>query len=734
MVKAHIGSSDGKPFYFNLDNLTRHAAIVGTTGSGKTVLGKVILEEVLMRGIPVIAIDPKGDIGGLGITDTHFDFRPFVGTGIRKAQSIASRYSATLTGQLVDTRGVQSLAKTKTTIYTPQSSIGTPLSLMPDLTPPTPMSEDPLFIAGMVDPLSASLLHLAGISGSKHDKVASYLSQIILYNWRSKQSVSIAILIRQIMDPPFAEMGSLPLADFISVAERKKLAAALNVLLTSPTKTALHHGKSIEVDALLRPSNLSVIDLRYANTLDDKQFVVETLLQKTYRYLLKRGGNEQLHAVLYIDELAGLLPPPPANPPCKKLLELLIRQARAFGLGIIVSTQSPGDVDYRIFGNMGTRFIGRLRTENDVEKVASAMDIVPSELKSKIAGLHVGEFVFNDAVSNTRLALCSRWLYSYHAGPLPQNQIQWINNPESRPSRAGQVSMIAKSSPPKKIITSSSLRKKGTQEKQTVLRKLSERLKRWSDQIELKVAQTPMQTFIPYILVNVIPQSKIGLNLEGQGPYLYNLTRKKTVDPKKVSWSTGIAHNARVMNPTKSIAGAYRAALSDSKQKLSTAYYKSTALSLQSTDRKKIENANYAHFRELMQSTLLRYEFKEKRAVEDVEEKISKIERITTLSRSRLGIEKTKRIVRRLFQNTRVSSKTRAMHAQTKQIEKWKREKERLKKKIQRIHLSFDKRREVLKEKAFKKANSCILRRKFRPKRSDLKIHTTILLVPPIEE
>ncbi|PIN69550.1 hypothetical protein COV93_05025, partial [Candidatus Woesearchaeota archaeon CG11_big_fil_rev_8_21_14_0_20_43_8] len=573
MVGAHIGSVAGKKLKYELDTLTRHAVVLGTTGSGKTVMGKVLIEEALASGISVIAIDPKGDLGGLAVTSDDFDFRPFVSGGKKSAEKAANLYSDAVKNQEIDKNLIKKLAKVDSKIYTPKSNAGLSISLMPDLSAPKGFSklssDDPTIIADFVEPVSASIVQLAGIKGGNAEKMQSFLSSLLINSWNAGSDLDIEGLIKQVIEPPIETIGSLPLDDFINEKERKKLAASLNLILSSPAKQAWKKGERMNMDSMLSSSRLSVIDLRFAINMEEKQFVVEQILSELYKFLIRKGGSQRLKYILYIDELAGLLPPPPANPPTKKLLELLIRQARAFGLGIIVATQNPGDIDYRIFGNIGTRFIGRLRTERDIEKVATAMDLLPSRLKTDISTFSVGDFMYHNAVKNSARIMKARWLLTYHAGPLKENEIGWVNDPSKRPAMDGKLTLKTKTekitsvknktrkAQKKKTISARTLlqaepkarkrpkkaavMKRPTSKTKTTLSPIIKVVKRYSDKVQLKSSTTPCTEYVPHLRIVIEPKPIRHLALQMQGPFVFDLTGK--VFPvgnylKQISWST----------------------------------------------------------------------------------------------------------------------------------------------------------------------------------------------------
>ena len=235
MKTIFIGSKieDGKDVNYNLNSLTQHAAVLGTTGSGKTVMCKVLIEEALAAGIPVIAIDPKGDIGGLGIMSKTFDFRPFVSSP-EKAQKIYLSNFPNLNNS-----SLNKLSQIKPKIFTPKSSIGAQVSLIPELTAPEGFKEEleknSSISASLIDPLSESICQLAGLS-LNYEKAKSLISSIILHNWNLGLDLTIESLISQIIKPNFENVGILSLEDFLKEADRRKIASSINLILSSPSK------------------------------------------------------------------------------------------------------------------------------------------------------------------------------------------------------------------------------------------------------------------------------------------------------------------------------------------------------------------------------------------------------------------------------------------------------------------------------------------------------------------
>ena len=746
MAKAHIGTAKNKKFFYDLDTLTRHAAVLGTTGSGKTVMCKVLVEEALIKGIPVIAIDPKGDIGGLGICDKDYNFSPFV----KNPQKVAESHVENLIEHEVILSNSVKISKIKTTIFTPKSSVGIQVSLIPKLDAPDNFlertKEDTTLIANFVDPISNSICILAGIKGSTKEKAQALMSSILVYNWNKSKNLTISSLMKQISNPPFEEIGSLDLEDFINEKERKKIVASLNLLLTSPTKQAWNFGEPLNINELFKKNSLSIFDLRHIDT-EEKQFVVEQIMQEIYKFLIHKGGNEKLQYIFYIDELAGILPPPPSNPPSKKLLELLIRQARAFGLSIIVATQNPGDIDYKILGNIGTRFVGKLRTENDIEKVATAMDLSPSSLKVEISELKTGDFVYNNAIENKKEIIRARWLHSFHGGPLSNEEISWINSPHIRPEQSlikinvDKLSSISKNK--KRLIRRKKDQIKSSAQKildgseddyeDDVLSELIETLRSKCDKFKVKKVISTRQIYVPHIKIVIEPKSYRGVKLPLQGPFVFDLTHKTILEGnylKGLNWSQAKPKGIIVISPKRSINDAIYYSVSSAKQNLKRKFYSSDLIQVIDSDFEFVLKKNVEYLKGKLKEGKINNKSKKRSDEMPFRLIINRNNKKISEYKSKIRMHKAKRMVKRTFTNAKISKQTKEVDRWNKYIKDLKKDNEKQRTKIKKLKKDLKTRNIKLSEKAFKTAHSKITAFSYRPTNNDLIIHITLLLVP----
>ena len=431
--------SRGREFSIEPSILTKHAIVLGATGSEKTVLCKAIIEEAALRGIPVLAIDPKGDISSLAICSQDFSFRPWSDVeadSLRRpreeyAQELQHLYTEKAKEMgITEERVSRFIENVEVRIFTPKSSSGIPVSISPKLDAPPQFSkwveEEPGTVSDLLDISVTSLLNIVRPGKAEQDQQAvSYLSSILEHEWEHGNEVDLASLIDLVQHPPFAKIGDLPLDQILPRKERTRLAADLNLFNIHPRLRAWMHGAPLDFDKLFQTgarTPVNVVDLRGIQSQQEKFFFVEMLLQQLYSWIMKQQGVQNLRFLLYFDEVVGYCPPV-REPPSKKALLLLMKQARAFGLGIILATQNPIDLDYKVISNANVRFIGRLATERDVVRVKVGLDL-PSEVAETIETLEKGQFFCQIFDPRSSGIITPRWLMTYHRGPLQEEEIR----------------------------------------------------------------------------------------------------------------------------------------------------------------------------------------------------------------------------------------------------------------------------------------------------------------------
>jgi hypothetical protein len=436
------GERTGQPVLLDSADLTTHGVIVGMTGSGKTGLGVVLLEEALLAGIPVLAIDPKGDLGNLCLTFPDLapgEFEPWIDEGAARVQgtsvadlarSTADAWRGGLASWGLGPTDVATLGEAASpVIYTPGSDAGIPLDIMGRLS--APVGDDAAARQDEADATVSGLLGLVGIdsdplSGREH----ILLANLIARSWDAGTDLDLATLVGQVLDPPMRRLGVLDLDTFFPAADRQSLALKLNGLLASPSFAAWAQGAPLDIERMLWSAQgrarAAVVSIGHLDEAE-RHFAVTLVLGKLISWMRTQAGTGELRVLVYVDEVMGLAPPV-ANPPPKKPLLTLMKQARAFGVGLVLATQNPVDLDYKAISNAGTWLIGRLQTEQDTERLVDGLraadgSVDTAALEATISGLGKRQFVLRTTRSSALPLLTSRWAMSYLAGPLTGDQI-----------------------------------------------------------------------------------------------------------------------------------------------------------------------------------------------------------------------------------------------------------------------------------------------------------------------
>ncbi|OQW96600.1 MAG: ATP-binding protein [Verrucomicrobia bacterium A1] len=445
---ADAGGAEGNLVLYDSKDLTTHAVIVGMTGSGKTGLGIGLLEEAAIDGVPAIAIDPKGDLGNLLLSFPELrpeDFRPWVDEGEAARKGATPDEFAARTAQTwregLSTWG-QDGARIRRfrdavdlAIYTPGNASGRPLQVLKSLgAPPQALLADS---SALRDRIQSTVSGLLGLLGADADPVQSrehiLLSTILDDAWRAGRNLDLPGLIREIQKPPFAAVGVFDLETFFPAKDRLGLAMGLNNLVASPGFSAWMEGEPLDVQRLLHTPEgkprLSVLSIAHLSDAE-RMFFVTILLGEILVWARAQPGTSSLRAILYMDEIFGYFPPT-ANPPSKTPMLTLLKQARAYGLGVVLSTQNPVDLDYKGLSNAGTWFIGRLQTARDKERVIEGIEGATAgaefdrpEMERILAGLGNRVFLMRNVHEDAMAVFETRWTLSYLRGPLTLPQVR----------------------------------------------------------------------------------------------------------------------------------------------------------------------------------------------------------------------------------------------------------------------------------------------------------------------
>jgi len=439
---------------YDAGDLTTHGVMVGMTGSGKTGLGIIFIEEALRSGLPVLVLDPKGDMTNLALTFPDLapgDFEPWVDAARARrddksveelAEDVASLWKSGLDSWGLDGGDIEALRDSAgVTIYTPGSQAGVPLNILGSLAAPdVDWADDAEMARDEIEGLVSGLLALVGIDG---DPLSSrehiLLSNLVERAWREGDSLSLERLIGAIHRPPIRKLGVFELDSFFPERDRLDLAMKLNALVASPSFADWRAGPALDVGRLLWDRDgtpqASVIYLAHLSE-EERQFVVALVLGRLITWMRSQPGSTDLRALVYMDEVFGFAPPT-ATPPAKKPILTILKQARAFGVGMILSTQNPVDLDYKAMSNAGTWCIGRLQTERDKARILEALESATGTtdvdaFDDLISDLGKRTFVLHSTREREPVVFTTRWAMSYLRGPLTRDELASLTEDDAR--------------------------------------------------------------------------------------------------------------------------------------------------------------------------------------------------------------------------------------------------------------------------------------------------------------
>ena len=454
-------------------DLTTHAVCLGMTGSGKTGLGISLLEEAAIDGIPVIAIDPKGDLGNLLLSFPELrpeEFLPWVDpdeagrrglTVEQLAVQTAQQWREGLAASGEDGARIARLRQAvDLAIYTPGSSAGLPMTVLRSFEAPPPALVSQ--VEAYRERITSTVAGLLALLGIVVDPISSrehiLLANVLDHAWRGGHDLDMASLIHAIQSPPFQTVGVIDVETFFPAKDRFVLAMKLNNLLASPGFASWLEGDALDVSRLLYTSagkpRLSIVSIAHLSD-NERMFFVTILLNEVLAWVRTQPGTSSLRAVLYMDEIFGYFPPT-ANPPSKVPMLTLLKQARAFGVGVVLATQNPVDLDYKGLSNAGTWFLGRLQTQRDKDRVLEGLEGASAaaghafdrrKLDEILSGLGNRVFVMNNVHDNQPVVFQTRWALSYLRGPLTREQIQTLMTARKLATPPARVSDPAANSP-----------------------------------------------------------------------------------------------------------------------------------------------------------------------------------------------------------------------------------------------------------------------------------------------
>ncbi|HOI25589.1 MAG TPA: DUF87 domain-containing protein [Caldisericia bacterium] len=448
---------------YDSKDLTTHAVCVGMTGSGKTGLCINLLEEAAIDNIPSIVIDPKGDMANLLLTFPEFkkeDFLPWINESDASKKGMDPEAFATQQAELWKNglaswgQDGQRIAMLKQNadfvIYTPGSSAGIPVSVLRSFdAPEQALIADDELLRERINTTVSSLLGLLGINADPiQSREHIFLSHIFYTHWIAGKNLDLSLLIQEIQNPPFKQVGVMDLEVFYPAQDRLSLSMKLNNLLAAPSFSSWMEGESLDIKNILytpegRP-RVAIFSIAHLNDAE-RMFFVSLLLNHIVGWMRSQSGTTSLRALVYMDEIFGFFPPV-ANPPSKLPLLTLLKQARAYGVGVVLATQNPVDLDYKGLSNAGTWWIGRLQTERDKARVLEGLEGAAASsgsgfnrqrMEQTLAGLSSRIFLMHNVHDDEATIFETRWAMSYLRGPLTRQQIKTLMDPIKSMSGAG---------------------------------------------------------------------------------------------------------------------------------------------------------------------------------------------------------------------------------------------------------------------------------------------------------
>jgi hypothetical protein len=452
------GTTLDEPVLYDSRDLVTHAVCVGMTGSGKTGLCLGLIEEAAIDGVPVLAIDPKGDLGNLLLTFPGLstaDFRPWVDEDEARRAGVstdtfaaqqAETWRKGLAGWGQDPARIEKLRKSaQFSIFTPGSQAGLPISILSSFAAPPPDArQDAELLAERASGTATSALVLGGIDAPPRTREHSLMTMLLTEAWKRGSSLDLSALIRQVQAPPFDKVGVIDLESFFPAKERFDLAMRLNGVLAAPGFENWLEGEPLAPETLLyTPDGRPRVSIFSIGHLADaeRMFFVSLLLNQVVSWMRRQTGTTSLRAIVYMDEISGYFPPV-ANPPSKAPLLTLLKQSRAFGLGVVLATQNPVDLDYKGLSNTGTWFLGRLQTDRDKARVLDGLEgttagLDRTQADRMLSSLRKRIFLLHNVHETSPIVFETRWTLSYLRGPLSRDQIRALKPASPPPATPG---------------------------------------------------------------------------------------------------------------------------------------------------------------------------------------------------------------------------------------------------------------------------------------------------------
>ena len=447
LQKSEMGEG---PIFYDPDDLTTHAVITGMTGSGKTGLAVIMLEEAALQGIPAILVDPKGDLTNLLL---HFpellpsDFQPWVDqdaarrdgvTAEAAAEKVASLWKNGLASYGMGKPELEALRDSaEFAVYTPGSDAGLPVSILASFSaPPIPWEGNKEILREKISSTVTALLGLVGLKDIDPVRAREHilLANIFEAAWKEGKDLDMTTLITHVQSPPFEKLGVFPLDQFYPEKDRFELAMLLNNFLAAPAFQTWLEGQPLDIGKFLHAAGgkprHSIFYLAHLSD-EERMFFITLLYTSIESWMRTQKGSSGLRALVYFDEIAGYLPPV-ANPPSKNIILRMLKQARAFGVGLMLATQNPVDLDYKALSNAGTWVVGKLQTDQDKNRLLDGLEGAAPGMDRKafdkmISLLDKRVFLLHNVHEDAPEVFHTRWAMNYLPGPLTRAQLPALN-------------------------------------------------------------------------------------------------------------------------------------------------------------------------------------------------------------------------------------------------------------------------------------------------------------------
>ncbi len=446
--------------YYDAKDLCTHAVCLGMTGSGKTGLCVSLLEEAILDQIPIIAIDPKGDIANLMMISPNFaseDFIKWVDPGKAAVKGVtlqafankeAEKWKEGTVSWHQNANRIKALKENANiNIYTPGSEKGLQVSILKSLN--KPQTESLTEINDHAEHLIEGLLTLMGEKIESQSPLFVYLTSTLIHLWKKLNQISLGNLIKEVQNPSQKKIGVMDIDQFINEKQRLNLAMKLNALLASPSFSLWSQGDGLDIQKLLWDENgkakVNIFSIAHLSD-SERMFFVSSLLEEIIFWMRAQSGTSSLKALLYMDEIFGFLPPV-ENPPSKKAFLTLLKQSRAYGLGLVLASQNPSDLDYKALSNIGTWFLGRLQTKQDQSKVIEGLQtltqtadaMTKEDYENILALLPSRVFIMKNIHEHQSCLFHTRWAMSYLKGPVTLEEINLLMQAKKEKQKSNQV-------------------------------------------------------------------------------------------------------------------------------------------------------------------------------------------------------------------------------------------------------------------------------------------------------